>query len=75
MNHILPMRIVERTRHFACDTHGLGDGQLAFALQTCAQRLAGDERHHVVQQAVGVTAVEQRENVRMLQARGGADFA
>ncbi len=62
---------IARTRHFTRDAHRVSDRQLAVTLEARPQRLAGHERHHVVQQAVGVAAVEQRENVRMLQPRGG----
>jgi len=58
VNDILPMRVVKRARHFACDAHGLGDRQLALTLESRALRLAGHERHHVVQQAVRLTTVE-----------------
>ena len=38
------------------------------------KRLAVDERHHVVEEAVGLAAVEKREDVRVLQRRGGLDL-
>ena len=75
VNDVLPMRVVECTGYFTRNTGRLGNRQLAFAVKSRAQCLAGHERHHVVQQSVRDTAVEQRENVRMLQARRGANFA
>jgi hypothetical protein len=75
MDHAVAMRVVQRTGHFACDAERVGDGQLPLAFQSCAQRLAGDQRHDVVQQTVGVATVEQRQNVRMLQSRRRTDFA
>ena len=74
VHHALPVRVVERAGDFARDAHRLRNWQLFFALETRTQRFAGHEWHHVVQQAVGLTTVEQRQNVRMLQARGGADL-
>ena len=74
VDDVLAVRVVERARHFACNTYGISDGQLTFAFEACTQRFARDERHHVVQQAVRLAAVEQRENVRVLQPRGGADL-
>jgi hypothetical protein len=74
VDHALAMCVVERAGHLAGDAHRVGDRQLTFALEARTQRLAGDERHHVVQQAVGFAAVEQRQDVRMLQSRGGADL-
>ena len=74
VDHVLAVCIIECTRHFARDADGVGDRQLPFTFQARAQRFAGDQRHHVVQQPVGLAAVEQRQNVRMLQAGGGADL-
>ena len=71
----LAVGVVEGAGDFGGEADGVGDGEHAFAREAGAQRLAGDERHDVVEQAVGVAAVEQREDVRMLQARGGADLA
>ena len=74
MDHAVPMRVVERTRHLARDAHGVGDRELPFALEPRAQRLAVDERHDVEQQAIRIARVEQREDVRVLQLRGGLDL-
>ena len=57
MNDVLAMRVIEGTRHFACDADGVGDRELAFAFESRAQRLAGHEWHHVVPQAVGTKSV------------------
>ncbi len=74
MNDVLAMCVIERTGDLGCDAHRVGNRQLSFALQSCAQRFAGHERHHVVQQPVSLSAVKQRQNVRMLQARSGANL-
>jgi hypothetical protein len=37
------MRVVERTRDFAGNAHGVGDGQLLLALEARPQRFAGHE--------------------------------
>ncbi len=74
MNDVLAMCAIERTGDFACDAHRVGKRQLSFALHSCAQRFAGHERHHVVQQPVSLSAVKQRQNVRMLKARSGANL-
>ena len=71
----LSVRVVERARHFPRNAHRLGDRQVPLAVEACAERLAGDERHHVIPQAVRRARVEQRQDVRMLQARRGADLA
>jgi hypothetical protein len=46
----------------------------ALAREPRAQRLALDERHHVVQQPARAPRVEQRQDVRVLQRRGDADL-
>ena len=83
------MRVVECTGDFAGNTHGVSNGQLTFAFQSRAQRLAGDQRHHVVQQPgrrpscssgrlrfiVRLSRIQQRQNMRMLQSRRSADLA
>ena len=74
MDHAVPVRVVQRTRDLTCDAQRVGDGELPLAFQSRAKRLASHQWHHVVQQPVGLAAVEERQNVRMLQARRGADF-
>ena len=56
--------------HFTRNAQGVGDRELPLALQPRAQRLTGDKGHHVIELALGVTRVEQGENVWMLQPRG-----
>ena len=36
MNDVLAMRVIEGTRHFACDADGVGDRELAFAFESRA---------------------------------------
>ena len=55
--------------------HRLVDGELPLALEARAKRLAFDVRHHVVQQAVRLAGVEQRQQVRVLQVRRDLDLA
>ena len=69
------MRVVERVGDAAADAHGLVDRQLLFAVEPCAQGLALDERHHIVQQPIRFTRVEQRQRLRMLEVRGDLDLA
>ena len=40
-----------------------------------AQRLAPHEGHHIEEQPVGITGVEQRQQVVVLQVRRGVDLA
>ena len=43
-------------------------------VELVAQRFAVDERHHVVQERIGLARIEQRENVRVLEIGRGLDF-
>jgi hypothetical protein len=74
MDDALPMRVVQRTRDFSRYPHRFRNRQLPFANQSAAQRLAGHHRHHVVQQSSGIAAVEQRQDMRMLQLGRGFDL-
>src|ERR1019366_8213888 len=53
---------------------GFVHAELRLAVQLVAERLALDEGHDVEQEAVGRARVEERENVRVLQGRGGLDL-
>ena len=55
--------------------NGFVDWKLLLAVETFAQRLAFDVRHHVVEKAVGGAGVEQRKDVRMVEPRGELDLA
>ena len=70
MDHPQPVGVAEGVGHLAGDGNGVVDWQLFFALEPVPERLARHERHHVVQQAVSLAAVEQWQDVRMLQSRG-----
>jgi hypothetical protein len=43
------------------------------AAQAFAQALTFDERHRVIGNAVRITGIEDRDNVRMLKTRGEQD--
>src|SRR5262245_3570496 len=75
MNDVQCMRSRECVGDLARNANGIGHGELLLTLEPCAQRLAGDKRHDVIQQATCVSAVEQRENMRMLDLCSGADLA
>ena len=67
MHHTTLMRVLQRVCHFAGNAQRVVDGQLLFAIQPIAQRLAIHKRHDVEDGAVHLTRIMQRENVRMLQ--------
>ncbi len=70
----LRMGVRQRVGQLAEDAHGRPDRQALVASQPAAQRFAVDERHDVEQRAVGRTGVEEREDVRMFEMRGGLDL-
>src|SRR5690349_8634850 len=74
MHDALCVCVLERVSDFASDPNGVVDRKLTLARQPVAQRLAFDEGHHVVQQAVAFSRVVQRHDVRMLEIGGGLDL-
>jgi hypothetical protein len=54
------VREVERAGHAAGDLDRILDAELLLAIQAVAQRLALDERHHVIEEGVGFARVVQR---------------
>ena len=71
----LPMRMREAVDHVAQEAHGVGRRERAVARDQAAKRIALHVRHHVVEQAVGLARVEQREDVRRLELGGDVDLA
>ena len=74
VDHAVLVRVLERVGHGDRDLDRFVDAELGLAVELGAERLAVDERHHVVEEAVGGAGIEEREDVRMLQRRGGLDF-
>jgi len=52
MDHARTVRVVERIGHTLRDTDRLIHTKLLLALDALLERLAVDERHHVIQEAV-----------------------
>src|SRR4051794_19208678 len=75
MDHAVRMRVPQRARDTARDANHIVDGELMFAVELRAQRLSLHERHDIEQESVGLAAVEQGKEVRVLQMRGYADLA
>src|SRR5215210_2096684 len=65
----------ERFGHFSRDPDRVANWKLALALQTSAERLSLHVRHHIVQQPIRVSGIQQREDMRMLQLGGRLDLA
>ena len=70
------MGIGERVGDAGRDSDGRGDAELLLAFQASPECLALDEWHDIVQEApTGFTAVEQRQQLGMLQLRRDLDLA
>jgi hypothetical protein len=69
------VRVVQRVGHLAGDLKRVVHRELALAVQPVPQRLPLDVRHHVIDQPVGLVRIVQREDVRVVQARGDLDLA
>jgi hypothetical protein len=74
MDDAVAVGIVERAGHLARDGEGLADGQLLLAGEPVAQRFAFDERHDVEEEPVDLARIEERQDMRVLQVRGGPDL-
>ena len=74
VDHAVAVGVVQGVGHGDGDLDRLVDAELRFAVELGAERLAVDERHHVVEEAVGGAGIEERQDVRVLQRGGGLDF-
>ncbi len=70
----LPVGIVERARDLDREPDRFVDGKFLLAGEAIPERFARDEGHHIVEEAVNLSRIEQREDVGMLEVRGGSDF-
>jgi hypothetical protein len=75
MDHVLSVRIVECRGDLLGKMERIIDWELLLAVQPLAQRLAGDERHDIVEEPVGLARVEQWKDVRVFEAGGELDLA
>ncbi len=75
MDHALVMGVRQRFAHVAGDAHGLVDFEMSLAIEPVPQRLAVDERHHVVELPVGGAGVVHRHDVGMGEAGRDLDLA
>jgi hypothetical protein len=68
------VRVLECVRDLARDADGFVDAELALAIQAVSERLTFDERHHVVQRAVGFPRIVDGEDVGVRQMRRDLDL-
>ena len=74
VDHVVPVRIVEGQRRLPADAESVLHWELTFAPQSVPQRLALDIGHGEPQATRGFARVVDREDVRVLEARGELDL-
>ena len=57
VDDVVPVRVIERTADFSRDPHGVGDRKLSFDIESLAQRLSLDVRHHIVRSSAQLAGV------------------
>ena len=67
--------VLQRLGRLAGELERVVDGELLLPVEPVAQRLALDERHDVVEQAVGLARVVEAEDVGVLEVGGDPDLA
>jgi hypothetical protein len=75
VHHAALVGVGECARHVPQHAHRFAHGQRGIALEPRTQRETIDEGHRVVGQPFGLARGEQRDDVRLLQARGELDLA
>ena len=75
MDDTTAVREVEGRGDRAGKAQRLVERQLAFPLQALAQALALDVRHDVIEEAIRLARVDQRQNVGVLELCGEADLS
>jgi hypothetical protein len=67
VDHPVLVGILERAGHVGRDAHRVLHAELRLAVELRPQRLAVDERHHIIEETVGGAGIEEGQDVRMLQ--------
>ena len=75
VDDVVPMRVVKRVGHLDGDVKSLVDRDRGALSQAVAQRLPLHHRHHEVQEAVRLTGVVERQDVRVVQWCSKLDFS
>ena len=74
VDHAVAVGVVERVGDLDRDLDGLLHSELLLPVELCPEGLAVDEGHDVVEKARGGARVEERQDLRMLECRGGGDL-
>jgi hypothetical protein len=74
MDHTVAVRVIERARYRRGEANGVLNWELLLTVNPVSKTFAIDERHHIEQQSVGFSRVEQGKEIRMLEAGRYLDF-
>jgi hypothetical protein len=69
------VRVVQCARDLACDAHGILDGKRTLVTQPMPERFVRRVWHDVVEPAIRVAGVEERNDVRVCEPRSDLDFS
>ena len=75
VNDSVLVRVGERGKHREREAQRLVDRELLLAVESRAKALTVHVRHHVEQQSVSFSRIEERKEVRMLEVCRDADLA
>ena len=71
---LLAVGMVECISHRRCNLHGLIHRESLLTVDPVAESFAFHVRHHIEQEAISLTGIEQRQHIRMLELRRRLDL-
>ena len=74
VDDFVPMSVVERLGQVRRDLHRFIHRKLLLAVDALPERFPFDVGHHVEEEAVRLARIEQRQDVRVSEVRGGLDL-
>jgi hypothetical protein len=66
--------VAQRTGHLPRDPHGVLDRELSLPVEPTAKGFSSQERHHIIEEAVGFARIEERHDVRVDKTGGHFDL-
>ena len=75
MDHAPLVRVRQGIHHVAQQSHGFAHGKLAFPLQPLPERLPLLVRHHVVEEAIRLARIVERQDVGVMKLSRDLYFA
>jgi hypothetical protein len=74
VDHTSTVGVGERRQHVAGNSEGVVQGKLLLANEPGAERLPFDERHDVPQLPIGLSRIEDRQDVGVLKSGSELDL-